>query len=138
LKLYPKFPNLVVSLSVLAIVSFVALDTVLQGVPDFAGWEDLSLKGALIAAVIVLWRALVKKDDQLMVSTKTTTEAMSANAATQVELRKIIEAQNALIESSISAKVHLTEAQSHLVEAIDMLRARLSEAPDCGNFVARK
>jgi predicted O-methyltransferase YrrM len=76
--------------------------------PNDVSWvEHLTLEGGLIVAVGVLWRALVKKDDQLMQSVRVATEALSANAASNMELRKIIE--------------ELVKSKADLAEAVDKL-----------------
>jgi hypothetical protein len=59
--------------------------------PDWtASIEHLTLNGALILAVVVLWKQLGKKDDLLVASTKNVTEALAAAASSNAELRGII------------------------------------------------
>ena len=59
--------------------------------PDWtASIEHLTLNGALIVAVVVLWKQLGKKDDLLVASVKTVTESLASAAASNIELRGII------------------------------------------------
>lgn len=53
--------------------------------------EHLTLMGALIVAVTILWRALAEKEELIAQSIKTITEALSTAAASNIELRRIIE-----------------------------------------------
>ena len=82
--------------------------------------EHVSLEGVLVAAVVVLWRALTAKDVQITESAKAVTAALTASASSNAELRKII-------EDSVTSKNHLTES-------LELLRARLDRAPECGNY----
>jgi hypothetical protein len=88
--------------------------------------QRLTLVGALVVACGVLWRALAAalaaKDilakaysDALITATKSTTEALDTAAASNVELRRIV-------EESVTTKRELTEA-------IHMLAARIGEMP---------
>jgi hypothetical protein len=65
-----------------------------QAVPASPDWtatiEHLTLNGALIVAVVALWKQLGKKDDLLIASVKTVTESLAAAAASNIELRVII------------------------------------------------
>jgi len=56
-----------------------------------SGAKDLTLVGALIVAVGKLWANSAKKDDQLLASTKVVTEALTMSAASQQELRHVLE-----------------------------------------------
>jgi hypothetical protein len=71
-----------------------AIQTVVQAPvvsPDWtASIEHLTLNGALICAVMMLWKALGRKDDLLVASTKTVTEALASAASSNAELRTII------------------------------------------------
>jgi len=81
--------------------------------PDTWTWaEHVTLSGAMVVAIAVLWRALQAKDSQLVSATKTMAEALAATASSNHELRKII-------EDSVTAKRLLTES-------IDLLRKDLS------------
>lgn len=62
-------------------------------------------------AVVALWRALSAKDAQLVESTRSVTSALNASSASNMELRKIIEAS--------------IEAKHELSSSIHLLRARL-------------
>ncbi len=88
--------------------------------------ERLTLQGALILAVFVLWRSLQRKDSQnaALVEAKelqitklveTTTAALITGAETQQELRKIVE------ESTI--------AKRDLTLAIEKLAASMGTLP---------
>ena len=84
--------------------------------------EHLTLSGALILAVFVLWKQIgkkdtdiSKKDDLLIDSAKTVTLALSAASASNIELRRII-------EESVAAK-------RELAAAIEMLRGSLQRLP---------
>jgi hypothetical protein len=70
--------------------------------PDWtATIEHLTLNGALICAVVTLWKQLGKKDDLLVSSVKTVTDSLAATAAANIELR-------AIIHESVEAKRILT------------------------------
>ena len=126
----PGFGGLTISASVGAIVAIGLASMAIQATAPAgdASWiEHLTLTGALVIAVGVLWRALSAKDAQLAASniqivesTRVITVALSASAASNAELRKII-------EESVTSKNHLTES-------LDLLRARLSHAPECSNY----
>jgi hypothetical protein len=77
--------------------------------------QQLTLVGALIIAVGVLWRALSSKDEALVNATKMTTEALVTAATTSTELRHII-------EESVKAKKDLSES-------IDLLRVSITRLP---------
>ena len=84
--------------------------------------EHLTLSGALILAVIVLWKQvgkkdidIAKKDDLLVESAKTVTAALAGAAASNIELRRIIE------ES--------VEAKRQLSNSIEGLRTALQKLP---------
>ena len=84
--------------------------------PDWtASIEHLTLNAALIVAVGVLWKQVGKKDDLLIHSTQTVTETLAAAAASNVELRRII-------DESVSAK-------HDLAGVIDRLQGRVAELP---------
>jgi hypothetical protein len=86
--------------------------------------ERLTLSGALVVAVISLWRQLVKKDELLITSAKTMTEALAASAASNIELRRII-------DESVLVKQQLTTA-------IDLLRVGISKLPCTAVFGGSK
>jgi hypothetical protein len=98
--------------------------------------ERLTLQGALILAVFVLWRSLQRKDSQnaALVEAKelqitklveTTTAALITGAETQRELRKIVE------ESTI-AKRDLTSAIEKLATSMGVLPCAAEERRDAG------
>jgi hypothetical protein len=65
----------------------------------------LTLNGALIVAVVALWKQLGKKDDLLIASVQTVTEALASAASSNAELRGIITenvAANRELANSIS------------------------------------
>ena len=68
---------------------------------NLSTWEDLTLKGALISAVVVLWRALSAERAQNVKSNEAMTSALVSTAASNAELRKIIEHLN---ESLLKAR----------------------------------
>ena len=76
--------------------------------------EHLTLSGSLIIAVTILWRELGKKDTLLVQSTATVTQALAGAAASNVELRRII-------EDSVAAKKELSTAIGLLTERIERL-----------------
>jgi hypothetical protein len=87
--------------------------------PDWTGSiEHLTLNGALICAVVVLWKQLGKKDDLLIASTQTVTETLAAAAASNVELRRII-------DESVAAKKALTAVIDDLQVGIGKLPCAL-------------
>ena len=80
-----------------------------QAVPASPDWtatiEHLTLNGALIVAVVALWKQLGKKDDLLIASVQTVTEALASAASSNAELRGIITenvAANRELANSIS------------------------------------
>jgi hypothetical protein len=77
--------------------------------------EHLTLNGALICAVVVLWKQLGKKDDMLVASVKTVTENLAVTAAANVELRTII--------------TESVEVNRHLTAAIEKLEVSIGELP---------
>lgn len=62
--------------------------------------EHVTLTGALIIAVSILWRSNQKKDDLIVETTKVTTAALGTTTASNVELRKTIEGLRDVIEGS--------------------------------------
>lgn len=100
---FPGLRGLGISASVLAVVVTATANIVADIGSSQADvpWEHLTLEGALVAAVVVLWRALGVKDarieaqnEQLMANSKASTEALSAFTASNSELRRIIEHMN--------------------------------------------
>jgi hypothetical protein len=79
-----------------------------QQVPASPDWtatiEHLTLNGALIIGVVALWKALGKKDDLLVASTKNVTEALGAAASSNAELRGII-TENVSANRELSAVI---------------------------------
>jgi hypothetical protein len=80
-----------------------------QAVPASPDWtatiEHLTLNGALIVAVVALWKQLGKKDDLLIASVHSVTEALASAASSNAELRGIITenvAANRELANSIS------------------------------------
>jgi hypothetical protein len=96
----------------LTVKPFVLISTIaamIQVAPVQADWaiqaEHLTLTGALIIAVAVLWKSLAAKDIQLVTNTKTVTEALAAAAVSNAELRRIIDSSvqaNQLLATSIA------------------------------------
>ena len=71
---------------------FISLIIFLQSLPGgLSQIKDVTLAGALILAVIALWRSLEKKDSALLDTTKASTDALAKEAAANAELRKTIE-----------------------------------------------
>jgi hypothetical protein len=105
---------------VLAALNVLALQDQTGAVPsaplDWIGpAERLSLQGALIFAVAILWKALGVKDSLIVSSIKSVTEALQQSAATQAELRGVI-------KESVETKRQLTEE-------IALLRTSLGGLP---------
>lgn len=50
--------------------------------------EHLTLTGALIIAVVILWRSNVRKDEMALKTTEQVTGALASSTASNVELRK--------------------------------------------------
>jgi hypothetical protein len=62
--------------------------------------EHLTLSGALIVGVIVLWKSNQKKDDLLIKTTEQVTAALATAAASNVELRKQVAGLEKTVEQS--------------------------------------
>jgi hypothetical protein len=95
-----------------------AMQAVVQTAPASQDWtssiEHLTLNAALICAVGVLWKQLGKKDELLIASTQTVTQTLAAAAASNVELRRII-------DESVGAKRALTQVIDDLQVSIGKL-----------------
>jgi hypothetical protein len=76
--------------------------------------EHLTLSAALLLAVAVLWRNLTTKDALLIASTATVTQALASAAASNAELRHII-------EESVKGKQEMTLAMTALTARIEAL-----------------
>jgi hypothetical protein len=76
--------------------------------------EHLTLSAALLLAVAVLWRNLTAKDTLLIASTATITQALATSAASNAELRHII-------EESVKAKQDMTLAMVALTARIEAM-----------------
>ncbi len=97
-------PNAGISAAVLAVMFTGTLAILAQALTpngDVQNYRDITLEGALVVAVGVLWRALSQKDAQIAVkdaqlvkSTEVVTSALAASATSNAELRKIIEHLN--------------------------------------------
>lgn len=110
----PSLPGIGISASVLSVMSVGAANILIQATTpavDISWIEHLTLEGALVVAVGVLWRALSAKDAQLVESTRVVTGALAASATSNAELRKIIEASDA--------------ATHKLTESLILLQTRL-------------
>lgn len=88
--------------------------------------QQMSLHGVLIAAVVVLWRALSAKDVQISAKdmqiaemTRAVTVALTTSAAANGELRRII-------EQSMSTKEQLSDSLSSLCTQLNMLCKHLN------------
>jgi hypothetical protein len=84
--------------------------------------EHLTLTGALIVAVVILWRALSVKDTLIIKSTEEMTKALSSTAASNSELRKII-------EDSIATEESLGDAITKLSENVSKIHDKLGSNP---------
>lgn len=102
----------VVSLSVASLLAQ-AIQPTPTSVLDFA--ERVTLSGALLAAVFVLWRTVSKKDHQAMELTKHVSEALVSSTDSNREIRTIL-------QESVVAKRELTAA-------IDRLHVELKSRP---------
>lgn len=76
--------------------------------------EHLTLTGALMIAVFVLWKQNVAKDQLLIQSTKTVTDALAQSTASNVELRKVI-------QDSADAKIELSASIGSLQRSVEKL-----------------
>jgi hypothetical protein len=74
----------------------------------------LTLSGGLIVAVSILWRELGRKDGLLLEAARKVTEALAIAAASEVELRKILEA-------SVTSSQQFSRAVELLTERIERL-----------------
>ncbi len=63
--------------------------------------EHLTLTGALILAVAILWKSLLKKEELLVKSTEVVTAALSTATAANIELRKTVEDLRDVIEGGV-------------------------------------
>lgn len=63
--------------------------------------EHLTLSGALIIGVVVLWRSNQKKDDLVLKTTEQVTTALAAAAASNIELRR---ANDVLVQQVLNLK----------------------------------
>lgn len=80
--------------------------------------EHVTLDGGLIVAVMVLWKQFSKKDDLLVESTRTVTEALQGAAASNAELRRVIDKLVEIQEDSADAKRELAGAITELRMAV--------------------
>ena len=87
----PLLRGAAISGSVGAVILISVANILIQSTtPSDISWlEHLTLEGALVFAVIVLWRALVAKDVQLMDNVKTVTQALTASTASARNIRWI-------------------------------------------------
>jgi hypothetical protein len=83
--------------------------------------EHLTLTGALIVAVVILWRALSVKDALIIKSTEEVTKALGATAASNAELRKIV-------EESIATEERLGDAITRLSENVYKINDKLTDS----------
>lgn len=87
-------PNIGVSASVVAVLVTGTVATLVQAVTpaaDISWVEHLTLEGALVVAVGVLWRALSTERLQNIKSTEAVTAALVSSTASNAELRSVIE-----------------------------------------------
>jgi hypothetical protein len=78
-----------------------------DGSPIASTAEHLTLTGALIVAVVVLWRSNVKKDELVLKTTEQVTAALATAASSNVELRKTNEAlveQVSALKAAVNGK----------------------------------
>jgi hypothetical protein len=107
---------MVLSLLSMAVLQAQAASGSLPSAPDWISTaSQLTLQGALIVAVAILWKALGVKDALIVSSIKSVTEALQQSAATQAELRNVIH------ES--------VETKRQLSEEIALLRGSLGGLP---------
>ena len=85
--------------------------------PDLTWYsaQHLTLEGALVVAIIFLWRAFQAKDAALTEMTRGVAKALEQASASNIELRRII-------EESVRTK-------DRLIEAIDLLDNGLGRLP---------
>lgn len=63
--------------------------------------EHLTLTGALIIAVFILWKSLVKKDDAQAETVRVVAGALASATAANIELRKTVEELKSAIQSEV-------------------------------------
>lgn len=86
------FPNIGISASVLAVMGTGIAAILFQAAtPGTSSIEHLTLDGALVVAVGVLWRALSAERSQNVKSTEAVTAALVSSTASNAELRGVIE-----------------------------------------------
>lgn len=79
--------------------------------------DRITLAGALVMGVIVLWRALSSKDIQLLATVKTVTEALALTSSSNSELRRIIEES---VRSKDSLSTQIEELRKVLVSILSL------------------
>jgi site-specific recombinase len=98
---------------------FILIQTQSQ-IPDWSNQaEHLTLTGAMVIAIAVLWRSLQTERSLHVQSIKTMSDALLTSASSNVELRKVI-------EESVSAKRQMTESLKLMMEAFNMLRSEIT------------
>ena len=80
--------------------------------------ERITLEGALVVAVAVLWKSKGETDKNLALITREMVSALSFNIDTQKELRKIV-------EESTTAKQLLTQAIENLKTGMERFPCQL-------------
>ncbi len=95
------FPNIEIAVPAAGVIVFGSLAAIVQAATpaaDISWVEHLTLEGALVVAVVFLWKALgakdvqiAAKDVQLIENAKAMTSALVASTSSNAELRKIIE-----------------------------------------------
>jgi hypothetical protein len=77
-----------------ACVSFILQSPSLgQATEVISNARDLTLTGALVTAIVILWKSSSEKDKQLLEASKTITAALLTASESNRELRSIIEKQ---------------------------------------------
>jgi hypothetical protein len=80
--------------------------------PWWSAAEHLTLEGAMVIAITILWRAYQQKDALLVKSTEAVTSALAASSASNAELRGII-------KESVDANRSLRESIDRLKITIE-------------------
>jgi hypothetical protein len=88
-------------------------------IPDQSWWdqaEHITLEGAMVVALIVLWKSLQQKDMQLVAATKLVSDALNTSTSSNSELR-------AVITESVNTHRMLSEEIKLLRMAVSQLSA---------------
>lgn len=81
--------------------------------------EHLTLTGALVTAVGILWKSLLRKDELLIKMTEVVTQALAGASFSSVEMRKTLDdnlkANNELIKQFEALRATLLPGENHVI-----------------------